>query len=263
MADDSTPLIDDDSPADDLYPPQFARGLVPRDYKEYPVEMFAPPSSMNLIPRSEWDARIDEQEAQQSSLEHLYLAAGWDHLDQGQYPLCWAHSTAHSIMLQRMVSNLPHVPLSAFGLAMKANGFKNQGGWSGLSAKQAREGGITTQAYWPQGSLSKSNDTPASQTEALKYRITEDYVDLTRSVYDQNLSFDQVASCLLSNIPCPVDFNWWAHAICGVRLIRVEAGSYGIRILNSWKGWGRRGLGDLRGTKAIPDGALATGVVAG
>lgn len=257
----TAPLIDDSTPADELFPAQYGRGLVPRDFGVDPVTMFAPPDQMPLVPRSEWDARIDEQERQESSLEHLYLRAGWPHLDQGQFPLCWAHSVAHTALVSRTAANAPYVPLSAFGLAMTANGFRNSGGWCGLSAKQARDGGIPLQADFPQGSISRDHDTPTMRANAAAFKVTEDWVDLTRTVYDQNLTFDQVASCLLGNIPVALDYSWWAHSICGLRLVRVEAGSYGIKILNSWRGWGDRGMGVLRGQKAVPDGAVATRVV--
>lgn len=43
------------------------------------------------------------------------------------------------------------------------------------------------------------------------------------------------------------------------RLVRVEAGSYGLRIDNSWTDqWGDRGKATLQGARAIPDGAVAT-----
>lgn len=255
-------LIDDDAPPDVAFDPRFARGLVPRDYSEHPREMFAPPAEIALVPRSEWDARIDEQEEQKSSLEHLYLRAGWENLDQGQVGYCWAHSTVHSVMLARTRDNQPFVPLSAYAVAATIKGGRDEGGWCGLSAKFVRDRGVPSQAFWPQGDRGvRARDRPEVWENAGLHKITEDWVDLTRDVYDQSLSFDQVATCLLQNVPCPVDFNWWAHSVCAVRLVRVEAGSYGLLILNSWKNWGRRGLGVLRGRNAIPDGALATRVV--
>jgi hypothetical protein len=63
---------------------------------------------------------------------------------------------------------------------------------------------------------------------------------------------------LLLNIPCAVDFNWWGHSVCAIRLVRVEAGSYGLGIDNSWTdSWETKGYGILRGQKAVPDGAIA------
>jgi hypothetical protein len=89
-----------------------------------------------------------------------------------------------------------------------------------------------------------------------KYKIEEDWVDLTRQKYNRNLTLSQVATCGFNNIPGPRDYNWWRHSVCGIRWVRIERGSWGQLILNSWSRWGRHGLGVLRGKKAIPNGAL-------
>lgn len=251
-------IIDDSTGTDVTHPLGMGRGLVPRDYSVDPVEMFAAPSEIPLIPRSEWDARIQEQEAQQSSLEHI--RGNIPSLDQGPVGYCWAHSTTHTAMLHRAVANLPYVPLSAYAVAATIKKGADEGGWCGLSAKFARERGIPSQAIWPQGDRHyQTHDNPETWANAALHKITEDWVDLTRDVWGQNLTFDQVATCLLLNIPCAVDFNWWGHSVCAIRLVRIEAGSYGLKIWNSWgDGWGDRGMGILRGSKAIPNGAVAT-----
>lgn len=252
-----------------LFPPNKGRGYEPRDYSQYPAEMFAPPSEMKLIPRSEWDARIDEQERLGASLEHVRMSANggspMPSLDQGPVGYCWAHSTTHTVMLQRAVANQPYVPLSAYAVAATIKSGRDEGGWCGLSAQFVRDKGIPSQALWPQGDRSyRKYDTPDVWADAAKHKITEDWVDLTRQVYAQNLTFDQVATCLLLNVPVAVDFNWWSHSVCAIRLVRVEAGSYGLKILNSWSDqWGDLGTGILRGSHAEPDGAIATRVTTG
>lgn len=251
-------IIDDSTPIDATLHPGMSRGYVPRDYSQYPADMFAPPTDIPLIPRSEWDARIDEQEATQSSLEHVWRRTGEPPLDQNGKGYCWAHSTTSAVMLDRMKANQPRVRLSAFAVACKIKNFRDEGAWCGLSAQFARETGIPSVAAWPEKSMERGNDNAATWADAARHKITLDWVDLTRQPYDQNLTFDQLATCLLQGIPCPVDFNWWSHSVCAVRLVRVEAGSYGIRILNSWTAqWGDGGFATLRGNKATPDGALA------
>lgn len=261
-------IIDDGADPDLLFPKAHARGLVPRDYSQYPAGMFAPPSEMRRIPRSEWDARIDEQERLGSSLEHVRMTAAngsmMPALDQNGQGFCWAYSTGATVMLSRAAANQPHVRLSPHGVACKIKGFRDEGGWCGLSAKFARETGYPSVAAWPEKSMSRANDNPATWADAARHKVTEDWVDLTRSVYDQNLTFDQVATCLLTGVPVAVDFNWWSHSVCAIRLVRVEAGSYGLKILNSWTdSWGDRGTGVLRGSRAVPDGAIATRVTTG
>jgi C1A family cysteine protease len=251
-------LIDDDTPEAVTHDPAFTRGLVPRDLATDPPGMFAPPSEIPLIPRSEWDARIAEQEAQESSLEHLWKRSGQAVLDQNGQGYCWAYSTGAAIMAARMAANLPTVRLSPHAVACKIKGFRDEGGWCGLSAKFAREQGYPTTAAWPEKSMSRLHDTAATWANAAKHKVTEDWVDLAAGhYYYQNLTFDQVATCLLLNRPCPVDFNWWGHSVVSLRLVRVEAGSYGLRGPNSWSpAWGDNGWFTLRGSKAIPNSAL-------
>lgn len=262
-------LIDDDFKDNDaLYLPQVAgevkgRGAVPRDYEVQPETMFAPPSQIKLIPRSEWSARIKEKVALQSQLSDIRLTGSNGQivpsLDQGQVGYCWAHSTTHAVMLDRMMRGQPYVPLSAYSIAATIKKGADQGGWCGLSAQYATEVGVCDQAFWPQGDRNYTKyQTSEMRENAAKRRIMEDWVDLTKSVYDRNLTFDMLISLLLSDIPGPVDFNWWGHSVCALDAVEVEAGSFGIRIWNSWSdSWSDRGMGVLRGSKAIPDSAMS------
>lgn len=259
-------LINDATSRDHLFEPRVngerkARGGVPRDYRIQPKEMFAPPSDIAIIPRSEWSDRIKEMEATKSRISDM--RNNFPSLDQGQVGYCWAHSTTHTVMLVRAINNQPYVPLSAYAVAATIKKGADEGGWGGLSAQFAREKGIPSQAKWPQGDRNYRNyDKPEVWTDAALHKITEDWVDLTRDVYDQNLTFDQLITCLLLRIPCVVDFNWWGHSVCAMDAVEIERGSYGIRILNSWSdSWGDRGTGVLQGNKAFPDGAVATRVI--
>lgn len=262
----SIPIINDDPSTHVMaYPADAMRGYVPRDYTVDPPEMFAAPSAMELIPESEDDARYDEAEAQKSSLEHLFLNGpsgqpAFVNLDQNGHGYCWAYSTGSAIMLGRLRDNMPMVRLNPHGVAAIIKNGRDEGGWCGLSAKFGREHGYPEQGsgpgQWPLHSRSLSNDTPAVRENMKLHRTTEEFVDLTRDVYSQNLTVRQLATQLMNNNPGPVDFNWWSHSVCAVRWVRIERGSWGLLILNSWLGWGRFGLGVLQGSKARPDGAL-------
>lgn len=261
------PIIDADGPTTETSHPAHVRfGLVPRDYSVDPEPMFAPPGDMQLIPESEWDARYDEQEATKSSLEHLYLSGpngtpAFDHLDQNGHGYCWAYSTGHAIMIDRLKQNLPMVRLNPHATAAIIKNGRDEGGWCGLSAKFGREHGYalegTGPGQWPLHSRSLKYDTPELRAEMKKYMLVEEWSDLTRQVYDQNMTNLQSATCSFNNIPGPEDFNWWAHSVCRIRHVRIEPGSWGKLILNSWKGWGRYGLGVLRGKQSICNGGLA------
>lgn len=257
------PIIDDSNWRDHFAPvidgQPKGHGLVPRDFHTYPREMFAPPSDMTLIPRSEWSARIKEQEKNESRISDLMKTANVPCLDQGQVGYCWAHSSTGAVMALRAINGEPTVPLSAYAVAATIKKGADEGGWCGLSAKFIRERGVPSQALWPQGDRNyRQRDKPEVWSNAALHKVTEDWVDLTRDVYDQNLNFDQVASCLLAGIPCAVDFNWWSHSVLGCDLVETEPGSFGLRIRNSWgTSWGEQGFGILQGQKAIPDGAVA------
>lgn len=245
-------------------------GYVERDYKLYPESMFDAPSGMKIYEESDWDSLYDEQEAKRTSLEHIFLRRDGQprfiNLDQNGHGYCWAYSTGHSIMIKRLAYNQPKIRLNPHSVAAIIKNGRDEGGWCGLSAQFAREHGYaeegTGPGQWPLHSRSLQYDTPELRRAMLVNRIVEDYVDLTRQVYDQNLTEKQLASCLFLNNPCPVDFNWWGHSVCAVRWVRIERGNWGLLILNSWKGWGRHGLGVLQGSKRTPNGAVCTRVIA-
>lgn len=239
-------------------------GLVPRDYSIYPPEMFDPPRDLELIPRSEWSARVKAQEQQKTRISDILLAAGIPSLDQGSNGYCWGHSTVGCVQAVRAIAGQPYVPLSAYMVCAIIKRGRNEGGWCGLSAKFLREVGVCSQQLWPQGNRNLRLDTPECRANAALHKVTEEWTDLTQEVYDQNLTFDQVATCLLAGIPCALDFNWWSHSVLGCDLVETEPGAFGVRIRNSWgDGWGEKGFGILAGRKAIPDGALAIRVTGG
>lgn len=245
------------------------RGLVPRDYSAQPVgssPLEYDAVEMPLIPRSEWSARIKEMEATKSRLSDIRRTAmsggPMPSYDQNGQGYCWAYSTGSAIMLARAAMNQPYVRLSPHAVACKIKGFRDQGGWSALSMEFAVRYGYPSDQFWPQKSMSRQHDNKQTWNNAKLYQVTAGWWDLGAKVYDRNLTFDQVMTCLLCRVPVCTDFNWWGHAVCAMDPVEVEAGSFGIRILNSWSdNWGDKGEAVLRGTRAIPNGAVAPRVV--
>ena len=257
----------DDTPTGPQGATLYGRGYVPRDYDEYPEEMFDSPDSMKTYSESEWDALFDEQEKYKSSLEHLYLPdpnkPAFLNLDQNGQGYCWMYSSVHSIMMARLRDNQPYVRLSAHAAACKVKNYANRGGWCGESAEFLRAKGVPSVEFWKEKSMSRQYDKPATWENAKKHRILENYTDLTKRIWNQSMNKRQLATALFNNLPCPTDYNWWGHSVCAIRWVRVERGSWGILILNSWARWGRHGLSVLRGSKTNFAGAVCTRTTGG
>lgn len=270
----SIPIIDTEGPRTNLSHPKNATyGMVERNYDEQPESMFAPPSDMVLIQQSDWDAYFDEQEERQSSLEHIYLPNGPDgapafvNLDQNGQGFCWSYSTGHSIMMDQLKRGGKVNRLNPHANALIIKKGQDEGGWCGLSAQWGREHGYaiegTGPGQWPKQSMNMKYDTAALRANMALHKIEEEWTDMTRQVYDQNLTQLQVATCGFNNIPGPRDYNWWSHSVCGIRWVRIAKGDWGQLILNSWANWGRHGLAVLRGSKAVCNGGLAVRLTSG
>ncbi len=256
-------IIDDSTPNDLLFRPEFGRGAEPRD--NFPPVTASPPAQMKLIPKSEWSDRIKEKKRLGSTNSAVRRRAGMKHAIQWSMPYCWAHSTTNAVMVRRALDGQEFVPLSAYSVACKLMNFKAKGGWCGYSLEFIKEHGIVPASMWPNNpeqGMSRSLDNPTNWGAAKQYLVTNDWVDLdAQHYYYQTLRFEQVATCLLNNEPCALDFNWWGHSVCGLDLEEPEPGDFGIRILNSWPEWGDDGEAVLRGSKAIPNSAVAVRAV--
>jgi hypothetical protein len=242
-------------------PGSLATGCVPRDYDLDPVEMRDSPAGMALIDESEYDARYDEAEKTESSLEHLFLRGGrpaFEFLDQNGHGYCWAYSTGHCLMLDRLKQNLPVARINPHATAAIIKRGRDEGGWSGLSMKFAREHGYalegTGPGLWPLHSRDLRHDTPALRASMADHRAEESWYDFGRGEWDQRLSKRQLATCSFNNVPCATDWNRFGHAMCQLRYVRIERGHWGWLTLNSWAKFGYRGLCVLADMN--PDGAV-------
>lgn len=245
-----------------------ARGYVERDFNQYPANMFTPPSEMDLVPGSEWEDRIKDQEKYESSLQHIRMHAlggrKMPSLDQNGQGYCWAYSCGAAITLLRARAGLAYVRMNPHSTASIIKQGRDQGGWCGLSLDHVRQHGMATEEKWPRHAFRNWRDLYTEEMKAhmLQYRVIEDWFDVNAALYDQTMTFNHVASQLLVNNPIQVDFNWWSHSVCAMRLVVVERGSYGLLIWNSWGDeWESDGMVVLRGNKARPNGACGPRVV--
>lgn len=234
-------------------------GLIPRNFQTHPVGCYAcaKPFDLDLIPESEWQARLDAQVANKSQLSDIrnrgMNGSPIPARDQNGRGYCWFHSGVSCNLLVRAVNNQPYVDLSAYSGACIIKNYRDEGGWGPEGIEWQAENGCASSQFWPQQSVSRSNDTPAMRENAKLHRVTE-WMDLG----SRNKA--QLVTCLLLNIPVVVDYNWWSHSVCAMDLVSINP--FRIRILNSWGDkWSENGAGILEGSKAIPDDAIAPRVI--
>ncbi|MGD9635705.1 MAG: hypothetical protein AB7G28_26345 [Pirellulales bacterium] len=237
-----------------------ARGLVARDYAANPIGSYGaarPFPAELLIPRSEWRDRLEQQKRDRARLIDV-RNRGKDGepipaLDQDGKGYCWAHSSVSACLLARAAQGEPWVDLSAFAVACIIKGYRDQGGWGSQSLDFIATRGVPTSEFWPQQSMSRANDNPRTWENAKLHRFTEWY-DL------ESRNLDQFVSACLLGWPIVSDFNWWGHSVCTMCLETVgdKVADLSTWILNSWSnGWSQHGAGILKGSKALPDDALA------
>lgn len=235
-------------------------GLIPRDYTKFPVGYYkaAQPFMMPLIPRDEWQDRLDAQKAAKAQISDI-RNMGDDGkmipaMDQGNQGYCWAHGPAMAVMLVRALQGLPYIELSAYAVACMIKNYANQGGYGAEAMEFIAERGIPSTEYWPQGSKDPKHNNKATWDNAEKHKVTE-----WQDHHQKNK--EQLVTCLLSNIPVSGGFNWKRHEVVVMDL--VELSPFRVRILNSWgPTWNRWGTCLVEGESyAVPDAAVSPRVV--
>lgn len=236
-------------------PPGQKKGLIPRNYARHPVGYLAnaKPFDLQLIPESEWQSRLDALVAAKALLSDIRNRGNngspIPSRDQNGKGYCWAHSGVSAHLIARAVANEPYADLSAYAIACMIKHFQDEGGWGAEGVEFQGDKGVPTSKTWPQQSMSRSNDNPATWEDAAKHKMVE-WMDI-----DPNQAKAQMVTCLLLGIPVVVDFNWWSHSVCALDLVKINP--FQIRIWNSWgDSWSENGTGILEGNHAVPDGAL-------
>lgn len=255
-------VINDDNWEGQLQDNGWSRGYEQRDRQSWPVAS-APRSKafdIPLIPRSEWDARIDEMDRTQSSLRHILERNGIDSRDQNGCNYCWTEGVCTAITAIRAAQGQPYVEFSTASVAAPIKGYRNNGGWGGEALEYIVENGISAAQYWPSNTISSRFDNEQSRANRKLHKITEWY-DIDCS--DESV-FDAVMTCLLLRLPVAVGYDWWRHEVCALFPVKLGGGKYGIGCRNSWgDSYGDQGFFVLEGRKAIPSDAVVPIVFTG
>jgi len=274
-------IINDSTSNDVLFPKEFGRGFdklqreqndgyIPKaslstdGSKIYlPQPHGADPVEIRIYEESEWDALYDEQEKNQSSLEHIRMRGDKGKpipsYDQNGQGYCWMYSSCSALTASRAKQNQPYVRFSAHAGAWVIKKGADEGGWTGLAGPFVEEKGLPTVKEWPEKSMNgQTYNTAATWEVAKQYRPTETWIDMRAAAYDRTLARRVLATLLFNNIPCTGDYDWWSHSVGLLRWCRISAGSWGPLIWNSWTdSFGTQGMSKLEGSKAEHSGAIA------
>ena len=242
-------VIDDSTSNDVLFPKEFGRGYDPDSVPkilEAPRPLFGDaPDQIKEFSDAELLARTQELWEKKATLWHLrqYAANGQQMptLDQNGQGFCWAYSTTRAVMYQRALMNQPYKRLSAHAVGCMVKNFRDEGGWCGLSYKFIAERGVPSVEFWPEKSMSRSNDKPEVWENAAQNKIAEGYFDPRVAVYDQNLTRRQRMTLLCLCIPYAADRNRWGHSTLDHTPV-IKDGAVWPMGDNSWTdGWGDMG----------------------
>ncbi len=248
---------------DDFNPANRKTGLEARDFKLQPFGSlaFAPAYDLTDLDDKAIEDAIVQKDAEHSWLDDLrnvgMNGTRFPSLDQNGQGFCWCYSSGGSVLYIRAKNGQPFSSLSPHAIACKQTGFRDQGGWGNKSLEFIATKGIPSATFWPQKSMDRKYDNDKTWADAARHKVSK-WMEL------EPRNKRQLATCLVRNIPVVVDFNWWSHSVCAVRLVKwgPNGANMSIRIQNSWSdSWSQNGLGDLTGSKAIPDGAVAPRVV--
>lgn len=250
----SEPIYHDGHPLPMFTPPGQSTGLtLPMSHSaegyNYAGVATPFPASM-LIPRSEWQARIEERQERKTRSRDLIDQAGLPCLDQNGTSFCWINAPVYCLQSQRVRQNQELVLLSPASAGAPIKNFRNVGGWGLEGLQWLSEKGCCPVSVWPANAIQRSYYTEANKTLALNYRVLEWW-----ELRPRNL--DEQVSCLLHGIEYASGRNRWSHETTDVDALWLD-GAIAILGRNSWgMGWGDKGYFIMQGNQMMSDDSVA------
>ena len=206
------------------------------------------------IPMAEWPDWIADLERNRATLWHLWKDSPIGVLDQNGLSYCHAFSCVDALMLVRHAMGLPYVELSAGSIGGPVTGYRNQGAYILDDLHRVVKYGAASTEFVPMRQVSRSGWKPGADENCKLHQATEFWDGKPRD-------FELQGSALLQGFATCDGYDWWRHAVTGLRLVDLNNGRpatdhlrYAKDILNSWgPEWSENGVGRLTGTKKIAD----------
>jgi len=198
-----------------------------------------------LIPRNEWQPRIEEIHARKMLLSDRIRKAGVKMKNQASLNYCWVFAVVHSYEINRLSANMPYKSYSPVSVGGPIKGWANVGGWGVEAIQRMGQEGVNETADWPDTALDKRYYTAANREKALENRVTEWFECEPRNI-------DEHISLLLHLRSAAAGRSWWAHEITDVDAVWVN-GAIGVRYRNQWLGFGDDGFAILQGNRMLAD----------
>ena len=247
-------IINDETPMRKLYSPagqRLGRGL---DLSLKGADGYAgvadPFPDRLIIPRSEWQARIQERKDRKQMVKDFLLKSNIPVYNQARTNYCWVNSPTFALEVSRAKQGQRHAGLSAASAGAQIKNYRNVGGWGREALQWISDNGVNTVEQWPENAIDRRYATAANKQAALNYRADEWW-----ALEDGNL--DHLISALLRGFVVSCGYNWWSHEVTLVDPDWID-GDIASDFANSWDyTWGDQGYGKLQGRKLIPDDAVA------
>lgn len=240
-------------------PDDLGTGLTDRDYAKQPLGSGFGASAMDLkiIPKREWDDRIDQLAKDQSRNYDWLRQFKVPFKNQGSLPYCWAFSSTHATEACRLRQFANHIALSPASIGALATKFRKVGGWPSEWFEVAARQGICTEQEWPATAVEKRYDNDETRLVRRGYSVTK-WFDLMPQSRDAERSLLEFATCLLAGHGVAEGRSKaWGHSTYAADWVRWQPGRYGVLTRNSWRGWGFDGWAVIDESIAGIDGGCA------
>lgn len=230
---------------------QGRRGWVPRpDVEAFGRNPFADPSDLPILSEPEIVERAQFQEQHGLRISDYIRRIQMPHKDQGRTNYCWINAPVHGVEVVRVIAGHSYVSLSPASAGAPIKNFRNVGGWGTQGLQWMSQNGVVPSDKWPDNAIDRRYWTDDNRKLALSFRVDE-WDDF------EPRNMRALCSALVFGVPVAVGYNWWLHEVLACDPIIKDSRIAGVRIRNSWQGWGDFGFGILEGRQAQADDQVA------